>query len=340
MHTFIIYYVRPFIVSSQPLLMSQHLVYARVCGRGGEHKVLGPQVFRLTLSSAYAAIVVSFLVLNQELRTTHSHFSCFRLHSDTDSSCSEDQKPPLPEKQKKTPKKVTFENVEADKVDADTGPQQARKAEDGYSIPPATAGVWQEADMNGCDVDLCELLSSVSMEVPEVEPPKRSSEDLEAAHSAQRLSAYDNLSYKEKLAFVLNHRQGREDVEDGDRNMFLDKPSTHRVFESEAKCRMCGLFGARRTASHADDSYAKNWDTEVTVTSLMRQSVSCIVVSYELYARSPKGYHNAGLVTQYCTFAVHSRKIRIHLRLSTINIAKTRYYTPRCIHYERISLIQ
>ena len=34
-------------------------------------------------------------------------------------------------------------------------------------------------------------------------------------------------------------------------------------------------------------------------------------------------------------FAGHYRKIRIHLRLSTINNAKTRSFTPRCIHLRK-----
>ena len=45
-------------------------------------------------------------------------------------------------------------------------------------------------------------------------------------------------------------------------------------------------------------------------------------------------YHHHNNNSYITPFAVHYRKIRIHLRLSTINNAKKRSFTSRCIHLQ------
>ena len=110
--------------------------------------------------------------------------------------------------------------------------------------------------MDGCDIDLCELLSSIPLEVKPSQPTK---EDLEIAGDANRLSAYDNMSYTEKLDFVLRRREQDTVCENDDllRRKLFDELPTRSKESSEAQCRMCGLFGKRRTADQEDDTYIR-----------------------------------------------------------------------------------
>ena len=108
--------------------------------------------------------------------------------------------------------------------------------------------------MNSSDIDLCELLASIPLDIPEKPPTP---EELEIAEIANRLSGYDNMSFDEKLQYAtLTRKDGQDsDVTTDGKGVvsngvdFHSKPSGEVGLDGDddrtVTCQICGLFKKR-----------------------------------------------------------------------------------------------
>ncbi|KAK3723818.1 hypothetical protein QZH41_019496, partial [Actinostola sp. cb2023] len=134
---------------------------------------------------------------------------------------------------------------------------QPQKPSDSASTPATLKDINEPVTRESSDIDdfdLCALLESIPMDVPKV-PTK---EDKEIAEIANRLSGYDNMSFNDKVDFVV-HRQNSEECPTESENSPKPQriPDNVRNSFDGSNCKMCGLLSKRRSRS-SDDVYTLN----------------------------------------------------------------------------------
>lgn len=107
------------------------------------------------------------------------------------------------------------------------------------------------------DVDLCALLESIPKDVPKVEI-KETKEDEEVKEVANRLSAYDNMSFEDKKDFVVQRQNSDDSATRVERTTRpLRVHDVKRNSYDGSNCKMCGLLRKNRSQS-TDDVYTLN----------------------------------------------------------------------------------
>ncbi|XP_068708949.1 myosin heavy chain, cardiac muscle isoform-like isoform X2 [Montipora foliosa] len=180
-------------------------------------------------------------------------------NSDSSKEDTDDFRPSLPGKKRKSQKHVTFENVDiSESEDKLTNKRRRQKSDtvdnDQRGHARSSPDDWLETDMDSSDVDLCELLASIPRDIPK-KPP--SPEELEIAEIANRLSGYDNMSFDDKLQYATLSRKTEQDLEYttdckgvlSNGNNSHSKTTHDEVVEGDdaerITCQMCGLFRKR-----------------------------------------------------------------------------------------------
>lgn len=108
------------------------------------------------------------------------------------------------------------------------------------------------------EIDLCALLESIPKDVPKVE----TKEEKELTEVANRLSAYDNMSFDDKKDFAVVQRQNSDESAtrcEGTPSPQRTPISTRSKRNSYdgSSCKMCGLLGKKRSRS-SEDVYMLN----------------------------------------------------------------------------------
>lgn len=188
-------------------------------------------------------------------------FFFFLIRDATNSESSRDEidfKSTPPGKKRKSPKRVTFENVDSESEDKSTNKRRRQKPDllSSQVIDESRVrqDVWRTTDMEASDIDLCELLASIPRDIPKKTPTK---EELEISEMANRLSGYDNLSFDDKVEYATAQRKkGEADSEISaalqssllNESGFKDVPDEVGVDygdDGPVTCQMCGLFKTR-----------------------------------------------------------------------------------------------
>lgn len=145
---------------------------------------------------------------------------------------------------------MTFENVDSESEDKLSNKRRRQKPDllnsQDSEEPCIGEDGWRTADMDSSDLDLCELLASIPLDIPK-EPPTQ--EDLEIAEVANRLSGYDNMSFDDKIEYAVAQRRKSE----ADSEISAAAKSIHTTDEvgvdygddGPVTCQMCGLFRKR-----------------------------------------------------------------------------------------------
>ncbi|XP_078354015.1 uncharacterized protein LOC144638654 isoform X3 [Oculina patagonica] len=171
---------------------------------------------------------------------------------------TDDFKSSPPGKKRKSPKRVTFENVDSESEDKSTNKRRRQKPDLLSSQDIEDSDVrqdgWRTADMDSSDLDLCELLASIPRDIPKRTPTK---EEQEITEIANRLSGYDNMSFDDKIEYAATQRKKSEaDSEISaavqsilfNESGFRDVPDEVGVDygdDGQVTCQMCGLFKKR-----------------------------------------------------------------------------------------------
>ena len=190
----------------------------------------------------------------------HTSFQFFINRDVTNSDSSKDEtddfRPSLPGKKRKSQKHVTFENVDSSEPDDKLTNKRRRQKSDTMNgsedeEPRVSPDGWLEDDMNSSDIDLCELLASIPRDIPKKPPTP---EELEITEMANRLSGYDNMSFDDKLQYATLTRKSEQDPDmttDG-KGALSDSIKTSRGEvgvdyddDGQVTCQMCGLFKKR-----------------------------------------------------------------------------------------------
>ena len=185
----------------------------------------------------------------------HAFFQFFRDATNSDSSKDEtdDFRPSLPGKKRKSQKHVTFENVDSSEPDDKLANKRRRQKSDTLNGPEdeeprVSPDGWLEADMNSSEIDLCELLASIPRDIPKKPPTP---EDLVITEMANRLSGYDNMSFDDKLQYATLRRKDEQDPEVTTDGADLHSKTSSGVVgvdyddDGQVTCQMCGLFKKR-----------------------------------------------------------------------------------------------
>lgn len=162
-------------------------------------------------------------------------------------------------KKRKSQKHVTFENVDSESEDKSSNKRRRQKPDMLSSLdsaePHTSQEGWRTADMDSSDLDLCELLASIPMDIPKKPPTE---EELEITEMANRLSGYDNMSFDDKFQYASSQRKNEADSTistNADSTSFngvgsdnKDAPDEVGVDysdETQITCQVCGLFRKR-----------------------------------------------------------------------------------------------
>lgn len=155
---------------------------------------------------------------------------------------------------------MTFENVDSESEDKSTNKRRRQKPDllSSHDIEDRMSDVrydgWRTADMDSSDLDLCELLASIPLDIPKRTPTK---EEQEITEIANRLSGYDNMSFDDKIEYAATQRKKSEaDSEISsavqsilfNESCFKDVPDEVGVDygdDGQVTCQMCGLFKKR-----------------------------------------------------------------------------------------------
>ena len=170
-------------------------------------------------------------------------------YSDSSKDETDDFQSSLPEKKRKSQKRVTFENVDGESEDK-MAIKRRRQKPGLLSQNSEETGVnedgWRTIDMDSCDIDLCELLASIPRDIPKRLPTK---EEQEITEIANRLSGYDNMSFEDKVEYAAaQKKQSEADSEICNESHFRDVPGEVGVDygdDGQVTCQMCGLFKKR-----------------------------------------------------------------------------------------------
>ena len=153
---------------------------------------------------------------------------------------------------------MTFENVDNESEGNSSGKRRREKPHlligQDNEEPNARKEEWRTVDLDSSELDLCELLASIPMDIPKKQPTE---EELEITEIANRLSGYDNMSFDEKFQFVSSRRE-KSDADsttstNGDNSSFKQSwfllvkiPSMRCVLDysedAHITCQLCGLF--------------------------------------------------------------------------------------------------
>lgn len=174
-------------------------------------------------------------------------------YSDSSKDETDDFQSSLPEKKRKSQKRVTFENVDGESEDKMAIKRRRQKPGLLSSQNIEETGVnkdgWRTIDMDSCDIDLCELLASIPRDIPKRSPTK---EEQEITEIANRLSGYDNMSFEDKVEYAVAQRKQSEadsEISGSIQNIhFRDVPDEVGVDygdDGQVTCQMCGLFKKR-----------------------------------------------------------------------------------------------
>ena len=194
----------------------------------------------------------------------HSFNFLFNVRDVTNSDSSKDEtddfRPSLPGKKRKSQKHVTFQNVGISESDDNLTNKRRRQKSDMLDDREReethlSPGGWRKADMNSSDIDLCELLASIPLDIPKKPPTP---EELEISEIANRLSGYDNMSFDDKLQYATLRRKSEADCEVSSpvqRVLFngvdlhpkrsADEAGVDYDDDGQITCQMCGLFRKR-----------------------------------------------------------------------------------------------
>ena len=189
----------------------------------------------------------------------HSSFFIFRDVTNSDSSKEEidDLKLSSSGKKRKSQKHVTFENVNNESEGNSSGKRRREKPHvligQDNEEPNARKEEWRTVDLDSSELDLCELLASIPMDIPKKQPTEK---ELEITEIANRLSGYDNMSFDEKFQFVSSRRE-KSDADsttstNGDNSSFngvgsvgkdtVDEVCVDYSEDAHITCQLCGLF--------------------------------------------------------------------------------------------------
>lgn len=165
----------------------------------------------------------------------------------------------------KKAKHVTFDKMVVDPKETDPAFRKRKSREKNNTTKVTTVPLQKTMEnpekisyvepVEMSDIDLCALLESIPKDVPIVE----TKEDKEVADGANRLSAYDNMSFEEKKDFVVVQRQNSDDS--ATRPEYFPRaqrvPDSKRNSYDGSNCKMCGLLRKKRSRS-SDDVYTLN----------------------------------------------------------------------------------
>ncbi|XP_022784630.1 kinesin-like protein KIF15 isoform X2 [Stylophora pistillata] len=160
-------------------------------------------------------------------------------------------------KKRKSQKHVTFENVDNESEGNSSGKRRREKPHlligQDNEEPNARKEEWRTVDLDSSELDLCELLASIPMDIPKKQPTEQ---ELEITEIANRLSGYDNMSFDEKFQFVSSRRE-KSDADsttsaNGDNSSFngvgsvgkdtVDEVCVDYSEDAHITCQLCGLF--------------------------------------------------------------------------------------------------
>lgn len=176
-------------------------------------------------------------------------------NSDSSKDETDDFRPSLPGKKRKSQKRVTFGIVDCGESDDKLSNKRRRQKSDMLNgqeseEPSLTPEGWRESDMNASDIDLCELLASIPRDLPKTPPTP---EEVEISDIANRLSGYDNMSFDDKLQYATIKKKSEaesEGCDDVQKVLFNgvdlhSKSSVNYDDDGQVTCQMCGLFKKR-----------------------------------------------------------------------------------------------
>jgi hypothetical protein len=107
---------------------------------------------------------------------------------------------------------------------------------------------------NSCidEVDLCALLESIPIDPP---PEVKTEEEKEIVESVNRLSAYDNLSFDDKLKIIVQ-RQNSDDHSEKPEGIPNAQPYNVHISAEGSNCKMCGLMKKKKKSKHYNGVYS------------------------------------------------------------------------------------